>query len=62
MFNRIRHALWPTRARHARNSRRYMALPLGIQFGPDTIRGEETILVRPYVPPVERLLTFAEAI
>ncbi|MFC8270438.1 hypothetical protein ACFUIZ_32665 [Streptomyces cinereoruber] len=62
MFNRIRRALRPTRARHARNSRRYTALPLSIQFGPDTIRGEETILVRPYVPPVERLLTFAEAI
>lgn len=56
MLNRIRRAIARTRERYTRTPRHHAALrPVYLPRG-DAIRGEETVLVRPYVPTIEHLL------
>ncbi|MET8504142.1 hypothetical protein ABZV60_05765 [Streptomyces sp. NPDC004787] len=57
MLNRIRRVLARTRERYSRTPGRHAVLPPTCLIRSDAIRGEETVLVRPYVPAIEYLLT-----
>lgn len=61
MLNRIRRAVTRTRERYTQRPGVRWALPPTVHvLHPDVIPGEDTTLVRPYVPAAEHLLTTAE--
>ncbi|WP_370413293.1 hypothetical protein [Streptomyces fradiae] len=60
MLNRIRRAIARTRERYSRTPCHHAVLrPVGLPRT-DAIRGEQIVLVRPYVPAIEYLLTPVE--
>ncbi|MER7534713.1 hypothetical protein ABTX77_07960 [Streptomyces sp. NPDC097704] len=63
MLNRIRRAITRTRERYAqRLGARWALPPTAYVLHPDVIPGEDTTLVRPYVPAAEHLLTPAKVL